>query len=206
MAKKEAPAFQEIMENKWLVEFKRKGIDKHGLFGFIVDYNEDFTLLNVFDNGGFFLNGYSVIRDVDISTYRIYDDDKYFLTRILKVKGVVPKPAENVSLESWEDILVTANEQFPLITIHREETAKNICHIGTVEETANKKFSLFEIDSDGLWEKTYKYKYSELTRVDFGGLYEEGLHLVSEYDKAETRTNTPAESPEDEGESSGEYL
>lgn len=49
MAKKKVASIDEIILNKWLVEFDRKPLDKHPLYGFVVDCN-DLTLLHVFDH------------------------------------------------------------------------------------------------------------------------------------------------------------
>lgn len=39
--------------------------------------------------------------------------------------------------------------------------------------------SLLEIGPDALWDdEPETYRLSEITRVDFGGAYEEALHLV----------------------------
>jgi hypothetical protein len=77
------------------------------------------------------------------------------------------------------DLLLTANLIFPLVTIHRETIDPSICQIGRVVWADKIWVSLHEIDPHAKWEQQQQYRLSEITRVDFGGAYEEALYLVS---------------------------
>ena len=68
---------------------------------------------------------------------------------------------------------------FPLVTIHREKVEPDICEIGRVVQVRDGRVSLLEINPDATWNAEPKqYRLRDITRVDFGGDYEEALGLV----------------------------
>lgn len=76
-------------------------------------------------------------------------------------------------------MLLSASEHFPLVTIHRERVNPDVCYIGRVDSLSGGLLALQKIGPDGVWEKTPEtYKTAEITRVDFGGGYENALYLV----------------------------
>ena len=62
---------------------------------------------------------------------------------------------------------------------HREEIDSDVCHIGKILRIDDEYVSLLEIDPDAEWgNEAEQYRISEITRLDFGGKYEEALLLV----------------------------
>lgn len=161
-----------------IVEFKRKKIDKQRLGGFLLDYSEELTLINVLTDD-YFLNGYTVIRNKDVTKYDVYCNPEYFLCRAIKLKQITPDKLPEVDLTNWETLLRTASYLFPLITIHREKISPNACNIGKISSIGKKHFCLYEIDTVALWDQEEKYRFKHLTKVDFGGGYEDGLWQVA---------------------------
>ena len=164
-----------------IVEFDRGKLDPHSLRGFVLAYSETLTLLDVLTDD-YFLNGYTVIRNQDVVSYSAYDSPDYFLNRAVQLKGLKPKRAPKVNISDWPLLLKTANQLFPLITIHREVISPDVCHIGTIQSMRVKTFSLFEIDADAEWEREHRYRFSDVTKVDFAGGYEDALWRVAEQD------------------------
>ncbi len=74
----------------------------------------------------------------------------------------------------------TANEQFPLVTIHRESMDDSVCYIGKVAKFTPKTVTLDKIDPAAEWNESTRYNLKDITRVDFGGGYENALWEVSE--------------------------
>ena len=169
---------QKKMYVEKIVEFKRKKIDKHRLRGFVLDYSEELTIINVLTDD-YFLNGYTVIRNKDITKHDVYCNPEYFLCRALKLKGMVPDPLPSVDLTNWQTLLTTANSLFSLITIRREKVSPNTCNIGKISRFGKKHFHLYEIDTVALWDQEEKYRFKDLTKVDFGGGYEDALWRVA---------------------------
>jgi len=76
--------------------------------------------------------------------------------------------------------LKSANALFSLVTIHRERIKPDTCAIGKVIDIAENHLLFLEIGPDAAWEeKPSKIRLNDITRVDFGGGYEEALYLVS---------------------------
>jgi hypothetical protein len=178
-----------IIRSQYLVKLSRKPLDQSDIYGFVLAYSETLTLLNVLETRTFTLNGYAVIRNEDISLYAVYDrPDYYFDSRVLKLKGIKPAPQPDIIVASFPDLLASIDEQYPLITIHREEINDEVCFIGRLAGMTPKTFTLFEIDDSAEWDRLHRYRFEDITRVDFGGGYEEALALIaSENEKKKKR-------------------
>lgn len=179
MSKNNIASINEIISNKWLVEFDRKPLDKHPLYGFVVDFNNDFTLIHIFDRELFILDGYCVFPNANVKKYAVYDDENYFLNEVIRAKKIVPKPLPKVSISSWSEIVESVNQCFPLFVVETERLHKNECYIGKLEQIKKKSFELQEIDSDAYWYGSTKYRFEDVTMISFGGLYETTLALVN---------------------------
>ena len=59
-----------------------------------------------------------------------------------------------VSVASIEELLLSANHAFPLVTIHREQVDPDVSCIGRVMGIDRGRVSLLEISADAIWEKT----------------------------------------------------
>ncbi|HMV48975.1 MAG TPA: hypothetical protein PLD20_28585 [Blastocatellia bacterium] len=161
-----------------VVDFKRPKIDGYKLRGFVLDYSDSLTLLNVLDDN-FYLNGFTVIRNSDIAGYRAYDKDDYFLNMALRLKAIKPMRKPKIDLDNWATVLRTVQERFPLLTIHREAISSNVCYVGKLVSITEKTFTLYDIDPDANWDRPHLRKLADLTKVDFGGGYEDALWRVA---------------------------
>ena len=170
---------EEIIKNKWLVNFKRGKFDN--FLGFVLDANEKFTLVNNFDfDSG--ATGFAVFENKSVKDYELYDDPASFDALLLKIKKVKPKEKPAVSIDSIADLIKTTSEIFPLVVIHREKIDNEVCWIGKVAEIKKKSFLLKSIDPNAEWEEELtKVPFKDVTRVEFGNGYENSLNLVAEY-------------------------
>jgi hypothetical protein len=150
--------------------------------GYVVGVSELFVMLHALDPDYINLNGYIVLRAEDIHRYRIRDDYEFFLNRALKLKGIQPVPQPEIDLSSFPTLLASANAHFPLVTIHREIMDAEICFIGRVQKLTDKTVTLEEISPAAKWERTRRYNFKDITRIDFGGGYEEALALVAAHE------------------------
>ena len=147
--------------------------------GYVVGVSECFVMLHLLDPNFVNLNGYIVLRSDDVRRYRVRDDNDFFLNRALKLKGIRPALPAAIDLTSFGTLLESANKQFPLLTIHRELMDPDICFIGQVEKLTDKTVTLKEIDPGARWERVRRYNFRDITRVEFGGGYEDSLALVA---------------------------
>ena len=181
MSKKKFVDYEEIIEQKYLVEFDRKPFDKAKEFGFVLASNDDFTLIQIFDHDWFAVDGYCVFQNESVKKFYVYDKEEYFLNEVVKLKKIAPKPVPEISIESWESVLQTVNDNFDLISVESELIYKNKCNIGRLEKLDKKSFSLIEIDADADWnDSPTKYKFKDLTKVCFNRAYEKTLWEISE--------------------------
>jgi hypothetical protein len=109
--------------------------------------------------------------------------DKYarFHEAVLKKRGIRFPRKPRVDVKSLAKLLFSANKAFPLVTIHREKADGSVCWIGRVVDLSNGRLTLLEIGPDAAWDDQLNtYRLSEITRVDFGGDYENALYLIGE--------------------------
>lgn len=173
--------YEEIIKNKWIVEFDRKPFDKSKEFGFILDFNDKFTLIQLFDHDYFNTDGYCIFKNESVKKVRVYDKEEYFLYEVVKKKKIKPKFIPKVSIENWEKILQSVQENFSLVQIENELINKNCCYIGIIEKISQKGFKLKEIDPSANWDEIpNRYKYKDLTKVAFDSAYINTLWEISE--------------------------
>jgi hypothetical protein len=181
MSKHKQPDINEIIERKYLAEFNRKPFDKSKEFGFILDWNDQFTLIQIFDHDWFEIDGYCIFQNESIKNFRVYDKEEYFLNEVTKVKKIKPKPVPEILIESWESILQTVNDNFNLVSVESELIYKNQCNIGRLGKFSKKSFGLIEIHPDASWDDSEtKYKFKDLTKVCFNRAYDKTLWEISE--------------------------
>jgi hypothetical protein len=161
-----------------LVEFERSKIDEFELRGIVLDISEEFTLLNVLTDD-FRLNGFAVIRNEYVTRYRVYDSDDYFLNRALRLKGIKPGRRPKVDLQNLAAALVSAQRLFPLITLHPEQKRRDVCYIGRIVGITEKTITLHEIEPGAEWGRPRRHRLCDITKIDFGGGYEDALWRVA---------------------------
>lgn len=172
--------YERIIRSRYLVRLDRKPIDEDPLYGFALACSETLTLLHLLETSTYTLNGYSVIRNDDVSLYAVYDrPDYYFDSKVLRLKGIKPEPQPAISVANLSELLTSIDKLYPLLTIHREVINSDICFVGCVAGINSKTFTLHEISSCAEWEGEHRYRFADITKVDFGGGYEEALALVA---------------------------
>lgn len=160
-----------------LVEFTRS-VENESVVGYVLATGPRFFLLALVEDNARF-NGFQCLRLRDVRNLQVPAKHASFIEAALKLRGERRPRIPAVSVDSIQDLLKTANRVSPLITIHREIVSPDICHIGRVVAVSDSEVSLIEIDPGAEWDdKPLSYRTKEITRVDFGGVYEEALWLV----------------------------
>jgi hypothetical protein len=142
-------------------------------------------------------NGFEALRLADVSSVTVPAPYASFVERALQVRKEHRSRAPRVKVSNLPLLIRTASERFPLLTIHREIVAPDVCHIGRVKSVDNRQLWLTEIGPDAKWDQeATRYRCSEITRVDFGGDYEQALLLVAaDQSKTGRRRSRPAPMP-----------
>ena len=147
--------------------------------GFIIDANEDMVLLQLVDDS-IRLNGYQILFLEDISDFVHPAPFNDFQKKVLELRQENVQNPE-IELGELNQVLLNITEEFGLVTLHREELESDSCEIGRVLKADEVSFELEEIGSDARWfDETYEYDLYDITRIEFGGAYEEALLLVNE--------------------------
>lgn len=166
-----------IHKNK-LYSFDRPECEKEFLNGYLLDFSNNWSLINI-SHDDFFLNGYSIIKNDHIKRFRLIDDYNNFFDRALKKLGQVPKKPSNIDLKNIDSILQSVNIEYPIFNIHREILNNEICHIGSLQKVNLKTITLNLLDPGANYDGNFRINKSDITRIDFGGNYEKCLWLMA---------------------------
>jgi len=165
------------LRDRVLVRFTRP-FEPGDVKGYLIDIGPSFFLLALID-GRIRFDGFQCFRKRDVRKLQVPAKYAAFAESVLKKRGERIPMKPPLDLTSLPELLSTANRAFPLVTIHRERLDPDICHIGRVVSLAKDNVSLLEIGPDARWDKKPEtYRLREITRVDFGGDYEDALHLI----------------------------
>jgi hypothetical protein len=176
VARGTAVQLREAARTVSLVRFSRR-FEPSTVCGYVFDVGPRFFLLALVSDRLWF-DGFECFRIGDISDL---SNDSYarFAEAALKKRGEGMPRKPRISLKSLRDLIVSVGRVSPLVTIHREEVRPDACWIGRVLGISRGRVSLLEINPDATWENApTAYRLSEITRVNFGGDYEDALRLV----------------------------
>jgi hypothetical protein len=167
---------EDALTNKQLVRLKRR-FEDGWVSGYIVDIGPRFFLLSLVSDRIWF-DGFECFRKKDVL---LCENDPYasFAEAALRKRGQRKPKKPRINLDNLEELLLSANGAFPLVTIHHEEVDPDVCYIGRVLGVNRGRVSLLEIAPGAIWDKTpTEHRLNEITRVSFGGDYENALYLV----------------------------
>ena len=167
---------ENAMKSKRLVRFSRR-YENSNVTGYVLAVGPKFFLLLLVSDRIWF-DGFECFRFADVSNFQTCTNRAFVETALKRRKARRPKKPL-INMQSIEEILKSAGKQFPLVAIHQEKVDPEVCFIGRVSDVKNGKIALLEIGTDAKWDKTPTlYKLNTITRVSFGGDYEEALALV----------------------------
>jgi len=176
MPTKRAAELLDAMHRQEFIRFSRR-FESSKIRGYVLDAGPQFFLLALVSDRIWF-DGFECFRIKDVKSLR---SDPYapFAEAALKKRSERRPKKPRVSVANIEELLLSAGKAFPLVTIHREEVDPDVCWIGRVQGVNRGRVSLLEIGPDAIWEdKPGEHRIREITRVNFGGDYENALHLV----------------------------
>lgn len=176
MAKARSSQLQRAWRARRLIRFSRR-FEDFTVRGYVLDLGPRFFLLALVSDRVWF-DGFECFRLSDVRDVGP-DPNARFVKAALKQRREPFPRRPHVNLSTLEELLVSASHVFPLITIHREQVDPNVCWIGRVVGIDRRRVSLLEIRPNATWRKSpTTYRLSEITRVNFGGDYENALALV----------------------------
>ena len=164
------------MRSRRLVRFTRP-FEQGSVNGYVLDVGPQLFLLALVGDHIRF-NGFQAFRVRDVRGLRENPFAAFVESALTKRRERRPRKPR-VSVRSLSELLLSAGRAFPLVTIHREEVDADVCQIGRIVAVANGRASMLEIGPDATWDDgPTEYSLKEITRVDFGGDYEDALYIV----------------------------
>lgn len=166
------------MASRSLVRITRK-VEISSADGYVVNASERWLLLLLIGDGIAYA-GFQAFRVQDVVSLEVPSPRAAFYETVLRKRGLTRPQTPNLNLSSAQELVQSAGNRFPLVTIHREKTDPDVCHIGQVISASHTSVSLLEVTPDAKWDEVpTTYRLAQVTRVDVGGPYEDALALVA---------------------------
>jgi len=164
---------------KHLVELEMRPKRLGTIAGFVMNSSDELILLHRLEKDTFRLNGYCVVREKMVGRYRVFDSPQYWQFRATKQLGLKPTQPRQISLIALPASLRSIAKSYPLLTVHREKINPEGCYIGRLRNLNEETFTIEDLDSNAEWTGPRRMKLNDVTRVDFGGGYENALALTA---------------------------
>lgn len=141
----------------------------------MVGASDSLVLFHLFDWDCFCLNGYTVIREKDISHHRVFDKKEFWQHRAVRHFGLKPICPHGLSITSFPELLASVAKRYPMITVRREVKRPGAFFVGQLVTARERTFTIDGLSCNAEWTGKLRIRFQELTRVDFGGGYETAL-------------------------------
>jgi hypothetical protein len=146
--------------------------------GFVVGLGAEWVLLHWLDPS-IVLNGYTALPLEDVDLVEVRTAAETFAVPALRLQGVRPTRPEAIALDDLPSLLASIDRAFGLVVVHREQREPAGPMIGRIAHLGDDSFILRHVSPLGSWDDSGGYRYDEVTRLDFGGGYEQALALVA---------------------------
>lgn len=178
--KKAVLARLEYAEQKMLLVHIRRWIpDADRLEGFVVGVGKKWVALQCLSDRVEF-DGWQLLRVKDIQAVSVDPDPNCFEVKALKARSLWPPTAPELNLDDVVDVLSAVTAVAPMISVFDEFDRSDVCWIGAVRALDESKLRLLQVNTRGGWaRKPRSFDPADVTRIDFGGGYEEALGLVA---------------------------
>ncbi len=164
------------------IRIYRAQIDSDWLHGRVVAIGAQFFAIELVSDA-IYLDGYVCLRYTDVSEIEMPDPSWSFIEKALSLRAQRTHDKISLNCTSVETVLRSIPANFGLISITRDKVDSDSCYIGKIRGLTNDSVSLSTINPEAKWDsEPMTIKLADVTRVDFGGAYEEALELVANAD------------------------
>jgi len=161
-----------------LVEVRRSPLPSEELEGFFTSSSDAWLLLHK-TTDYILLDGHSAFPAGDVFAVELVDDDRRITRRVLDLRGESPRSLPEIDLTSPRRILETASPLYPLVTVMAEREIPDAAWIGRISGYEDDYFVLQLLTPGAEWSDDKVFAYDAVTRIDFGGRYEDALALAA---------------------------
>jgi hypothetical protein len=126
-------------------------------------------------------NGFVVLRTADITFVKYPAPYAELVEKVLGVRGGEQRFSLPSKPMSWGGVLESAAKYWPLAAVHTETAQPDVVFIGQVTSIPSEGavMSLRLVGPDGKWKKkAMAIPVGDISRIDFGGRYEEALAIA----------------------------
>jgi len=167
-----------LVRSSVLVEVERDLPTSPNIRGFVVGVSSRFLMIRILSDD-FQLNGYSIIPIDTVSQYRIASEYQEMVDYLLGYEGDDVDGFDSTSfikMASDFEFLKDVHKYFPVVSVFLEDEEEYVFELGLVEEVLESTLIMRTISPTGIIAKDVTMiDLDEVTRIDFGGAYEEAV-------------------------------
>ena len=164
------------LETRTLVRLRSR-YEHEGACGYVVGLGLRWTLLQIVSDDltddGFLCTSLEMIAEIET-----VDPEESFYPRFMEMHPLSVRPP-SVDLDDTRDLLQSAQRQFPLVNIEIEQVQPGTCYIGRIASLEDDGVVLELVTPAAEWDEEEHYAYDTITRIGFGGRYEEALAIAA---------------------------
>lgn len=164
---------QELKEQREFVDIYTDIYDE-SIFGFIVDYNETFLVLDSYSDSSL-ADGIVVFFRENISRIR-WGGNEISASHAIAKESTFRNELPIIDLTNINSVIETMNNHFGYVNVLIEDITSDVCFIGEVTEMDEKSILIHEFGPKmSLDRKHILLDLEDITRVEGGGHYERSL-------------------------------
>jgi hypothetical protein len=164
------------LANRTLMKVRSR-YESEGATGYVVGLGTRWALLHVVNDDvtedGFLATNLEMVAEI-----ATVDPERSFFPRVMAMRPPTMRPPA-VDLDDTRELLRSAQRSFPLLTIQTEQQYPGACYIGRIAALDDDAALLHLVSPAGEWDDAEEYPYETITRIGFGGRYEEALALAA---------------------------
>jgi hypothetical protein len=164
------------LETRTLLKVRSR-YEHEGERGYVIGLGTRWALIQIVSDDltddGFLATSLEMIAEIEV-----IDPGESFFPRFMEMHPLAVRPP-SVDLDDTRDLLQSAQRQFPLVNIETELAPPGSCYIGRISALDEEGVVLELVSPAGEWDDEEHYLYESITRVGFGGRYEEALAIAA---------------------------
>ena len=143
-------------------------------YGFIIDFNDDFLLVEKFDDECNY-DGLTIFLRHNITRIRWSGNDIESVAKLIDTTKR-QKNKITIDLKSMQTILESVSMNYNHLTVHIQDIDKSVCFIGQIHEMDDNTIVINEFGTkSSLDRKFILLSLDDITRIDVNGQYENNL-------------------------------
>lgn len=146
------------------------------IFGFVIDYNEEWTLLryNPFD---YVIDGYIILRHKNVKGFQRGTEEK-FREKVIMLKKKHLLDISDIPISDIETILTFLTKRYGVFQFDLK--TEKVCYLGKLKTFTKGKLTIDYLNPKGVWTKQMQFRPNDIRTIEFDTDYVNSLRLISE--------------------------